>query len=410
MARVLPPTAGGEAALMSHILYISYTGILQPLGSSQVLSYLELIAREHEVSLLSYERIEDLDDAESVSQLQTRIRDAGIHWQKLRYHKRPGGIATLWDIGCGLLKALAINRHKHVDIVHCRSYVPSAIGIILKKSSRCKYLFDIRGFWVDERVDGGLWKQGGVAYRVGKWFERKFYLAADAVVSLTHAGISEIEKFHYLQGRMPPCYMIPTCTDLERFRPITVPKERPLTIGYLGAAGTWYMFKETARCFHLLTKLRPDVRFLIVNRHEHESIRRHLQHEGVSDDRVELTSASFEEVPEVISRMDATVFMIKPLFSKTASAPTKLGEFLACGKPCLVNAGIGDMASILSVANTGVALQGYDENQLLEGLKDLLKLVADPRTSKRCRETAKMQFSLRKGVQSYLEIYSTLTR
>lgn len=396
---------------MSHILYISYTGVLQPLGQSQVLSYLEPITGKYEVTLISYERHEDLEDEESISLMQTRMEAAGINWERLRYHKRPGGIATFWDIGCGLVKALAVTRRKAVDIVHCRSYVPSVIGICLKRFSGCKYLFDIRGFWVDERVDGGLWKKGGIAYKVGKWFEKKFFLAADAVVSLTYAGIREIEKFDYLQGRVPSCYMIPTCADLKRFTQLSGEESlKPLTIGYLGATGTWYQFEETVRCFSLLRKMKPEVKFLILNRHEHQQIKIHLKREGIPDDCVELTSARFEDVPAMISRMDATIFFIKPLYSKTASAPTKLGEFLACGKPCLVNAGVGDMEAIVLERRTGVCVRGFDDASLSDGLRELLALIDDPQTFHRCRQTAEEFFSLEQGVKSYRDIYQSLVK
>ena len=41
--------------------------------------------------------------------------------------------------------------------------------------------------------------------------------------------------------------------------------------------------------------------------------------------------------------MNAGIFFIKPTFSKKASMPTRLGEYLASGVPCLCNTGIGDI-------------------------------------------------------------------
>ena len=44
------------------ILYVSYDGMLEPLGQSQVLAYLERLADGYEVNLLSFEKPSDTLD------------------------------------------------------------------------------------------------------------------------------------------------------------------------------------------------------------------------------------------------------------------------------------------------------------------------------------------------------------
>ena len=179
-------------------------------------------------------------------------------------------------------------------------------------------------------------------------------------------------------------------------------------LGYVGSAGTWYLFDEVATCFSHLLRLLPDARLLIVNRGEHSYIRERLTAAGVPDSAVELTTATHDEVPGLMSRMDAGVFFIKPVFSKQASAPTKLAEFLGCGIPCLGNAGVGDMAEILENDKVGVALESFDEDDLLKGLQRLLALVEDTTTSTRCINSAKRHFFLDEGVSRYLYVYQQL--
>src|SRR5690606_9927852 len=134
-------------------------------------------------------------------------------------HKRLSLLATLWDIAVGTAGWRLVRRHG-LGIVHARSYVPRTMALLVKGLTGAKFVFDMRGFWVDERVDGGLWKRGGILYRGGKWVERKLLRSADHVVSLTHAGVREMRGFGYLQERMPPMTVIPTCADLDRFRPL----------------------------------------------------------------------------------------------------------------------------------------------------------------------------------------------
>ncbi len=143
------------------VMYLSYDGILEPLGHSQVLRYLERLAPAHKIILISFEKPEDWQQIEAREALRAHINATGITWIPLRYHKWPSALATMFDIAQGVIVgSWVVMRHK-ISIVHARSYVPSVIALALKKLFRLKYIFDMRGFWADERVDGGLWPAGG---------------------------------------------------------------------------------------------------------------------------------------------------------------------------------------------------------------------------------------------------------
>lgn len=391
------------------ILYLSYSGMLEPLGQSQVLAYQERLVRDHPVHIVSFERPEDWQDVPRREAVAERMRAAGIAWHPQRYHKRFSVLATLWDITVGIVVGLRLVRRHALGIVHARSYVSSAMALVIKRLTGAKYIFDMRGFWADERVDGGLWPRDGRMYRVAKWFERRFLLNADHVVSLTRAAVRIMQGFDYLQGRMPPMTVIPTCADLSRFRPMPASKTG-FVLGYVGSAGTWYLFDAAVASFAALRQLRSDARFLILNRGDHSYIRERLSAGGVPLEVVELRSAGHEEVPAQMARMHAGVFFIKPLFSKQASAPTKLGEFLGCGLPCLSNEGVGDMAEVLSDDRVGIAVDALDSDSLRQGVSDLLGLCNDPGVQQRCVDGAERHFSLRRGVEAYASIYRSLAQ
>lgn len=391
------------------ILYISYDGMLEPLGQSQVLAYLKRLAVGRRIHLISFEKAGDLGDTKERKRIARDIEVSGIVWHPMRYHKRPSALATAWDIFIGTVFGYWLVLRYRLHIVHARSYVPSVMALALKRLTGVRYIFDMRGFWVDERVDGGLWPRGGRMYRIAKVFERHFLLSADHVVSLTHAAVREMILFEYLQANKPTVTVIPTCVDLALFNPMLIERScKSFVLGYVGTVGTWYLFDETVACFLLLLHLRPDARFLIVNRGEHAYIQARLIAAGVPDTKVELITATHAEVPRQMARMDAGVFFIKPVYSKQASAPTKLAEFLGCGIPCLSNVGVGDIAEVLEGEHVGVALASFDEFLMAEGLKQLLKLVADPDTRGRCVEAAGKHFSLGEGVDRYSSIYEQI--
>jgi len=387
------------------VLYISYDGMLEPLGQSQVLAYLERLAADRPIHLISFEKPEDWRDLARRKAVDERIAKAGIGWHPMRYHRRPSAPATAYDIAAGSLRAIAVARKYRVPIVHARSYVPGLMALAVKSAIGAKFLFDMRGFWPDERVDGGLWPANGALYRAAKKVERRLLLNADHVVTLTHASVQELEKLPYLHGRMPPISVIPTCADLDKFTIQGPPQRDPFVLGYVGSVGTWYMLDEMLDCFRALQKELPDVYLLFVNRREQSFIRERIRQAGIEESRVEIVAAEHDDVPKLIGRMNAGMALIKPVYSKISSAPTKLAEYLGCGVPCLGNAGVGDVDDILESNRVGVALGDFSDTGIRRNVHRLIELTLDPDIQRRCRVVALEQFSLERGVEGYNAIY-----
>jgi glycosyltransferase involved in cell wall biosynthesis len=391
------------------ILYISYDGMLEPLGQSQVLAYLERLALGRRIHLISFEKANDWADRARRQRVAERIAAAGIRWHPLRYHKRPSAAATAYDIATGSAVAVAIARRDRIGIVHARSYVPGLMALAVKRATGARFLFDMRGFWADERVDGGLWPANGRLYRAAKGVERRLLLAADHVVTLTHASEAELRAWSYLRQRAPPITVIPTCTDLDRFRIQGPPQLEPFVLGYVGSVGTWYLLDEMLRCFVLFRRELPDSRLLIVNRGENALIRARIQKLGIDEAAAELVAADHSDVPRLIAGMSAALAFYAPSFSRLACSPTKIGEYLGSGVPILASAGVGDVNGLVERERVGAVVSGFSDEELRSGLSQLLNLLAEPeRLQKRCREVAENEFSLDRGAQAYAAIYDQL--
>jgi glycosyltransferase involved in cell wall biosynthesis len=271
-----------------------------------------------------------------------------------------------------------------------------------------RFLFDMRGFWADERVDGGLWPRDGRLYRMAKRWEQRFLATADHIVTLTHASARELAARPEIATRNAPVTVIPTCADLDRFVPPSRPPGEPFTFGYVGSIGTWYLFAETLAAFRACLDVRPDTRLLVVNRNEHQAVRAAVAAAGIPEERLELMAARHAEVPALVQRMHVAAALIRPCYSKMASAPTKLAEYLGCGVPCLGNAGVGDMHEILEDNRVGVSLVDFASGTVTDAVHRLVALTDDPATSARCVATAQRLFSRDAGVAAYDRILSTL--
>ena len=390
------------------ILYISYDGVMEPLGQSQVLAYLEKLAPGRKIHLISYEKPRDWRDRARREAMARRLTVKGIRWHPLRYHKSPTAPATAYDVAAGTVWAIALVMRHRLGIIHARSYVAALVALMVKRATGAKFLFDMRGLWADERVDGGLWPANGRLYRIAKQMERRFLLNADHVVTLTHASEAEVRSFPYLIAGAPPISVIPTCADLNRFTVQGPPATSPFVLGYIGSVGTWYLLDEMLQCFRQVQHLEPNSQLLIVNRGEQELIRNRAVALGIDLSRVEIAAAEHHDMPRMIGRMSAGMALIRPVYSKIASAPTKLAEYLGCGVPVLGNAGVGDMETILEGRQVGVTLPNFSNEAILAGIQQLRRLSGDTGIQERCRRTAAELFSLEAGVARYVAAYEQM--
>lgn len=397
-------------------LYISYDGVLEPLGQSQVLSYLFGLSASCRQTLISFEKPADLAHADKVSKMEVSLRDAGIRWIRLTYHKRPAVVSTLYDAAVGLLAGLAACVRKRVQVVHARGYVPALIALALKWLAGPKFLFDMRGFWADEKVDGEHWSRESVIYAITKRCERRFFESADAIVSLTEAGATAVRGLGYAIRPATKIEVIPTCTDLATFTP--GPKDTGLVrrlgleghrvVGCVGSMSNWYLREQMLDYLRLLVRHAASLKILIVTREDEDRLRADAAKAGIPGDRLVVAQAEFSDMPAYMRLMDAGLFFIRVCFSKKGSAATKLGEFLACGVPVIINDGIGDSGWLVRKHGVGVVLADTTVPEYERSLPAVNALFDDRVIRARCRQTAEQCFDLNGGIRRYAAIYRDL--
>jgi glycosyltransferase involved in cell wall biosynthesis len=401
---------------MSHVLYLSHDGALDPLGQSQILPYLQRLSRPPvAITLLTFEKPQCLRDRTTVQQLRRTLAQAGIAWVPLRYHRRPPVVSTLWDLCRGLVRALAIVRRQRVTLVHARGYVGAALAVILKRLTGVRVLFDMRELWVDGRVDGGRWRRGGCLHRLGKRAEQWCLLRSDAVVSLTEDGRRLIERFTYWTPPVPPITVIPTCVDVARFANHRVPVDRRpaelegrRVIVYLGSLGSWYRLDAMVSGFREALAAWPDALFLLLTP-QVELARRGCLAGGLAPEQVMARTVAHADVPRWLRWAEMSLYFIAPSFAKRSSCPTKLGESLAAGLPVLTNTGVGDTDALVASRRIGILVDAFSPAALQRGWSQMLELLAEGEALReRCRQTAQEVFGLEQGVGRYAALYRTL--
>lgn len=391
-------------AVNPQVLYLSYDGLTDPLGQSQILPYLTGLSADYSITIISFEkRVRFKNQREAVEKI---CSEYGIHWAPQKYHKWPPILSTMYDVWRLYRKTNALHKRYNFRIVHCRSYITSLIGLSLKRRYGIKFIFDMRGFWADERVDGGLWNLKNPLYKtIYRYFKRKeilFLKESDHIVALTENAKTEI-----LSWNVPTSVtVIPCCVDAMLFDParyIEVDKEKlrkelrlsvdDYIVLYLGSLGTWYMVDEMLKVFSLLKKENPNAKFLMVTPDSHDF------GEYSHRESIIMKSVLRDDVPLYISIAHVAIFFIKPAYSKKASSPTKIGELLAMNIPVICNEGWGDVSYYATHLN-GIRIMKQGEEELQSAISGI-----DPKGN---REWALQHLSLAKGVVCYKNVYHSL--
>ncbi|WP_027000929.1 glycosyltransferase [Eisenibacter elegans] len=392
---------------MSHttptVIYLSYDGLTDPLGQSQILPYLQgLAAAGYRFCVISAEK------PEAYRLRSDNIRaqlGAHIEWYPVFYHKSPPVLSTLWDLNRMWRQLRRLIHQKQTALIHCRSYPVSLLGLRAKRRFGLPFIFDMRGFWADERVEGGLWPlKSPVFRRIYRYFKAKEqqYLQESAhTISLTHNAAEEIRRWQL--PRLSPITVIPCCVDTTLFCPaVGVSTAKPYALAYLGSLGTWYMLPEMLDFFVCLRQSYPQARFLFITRDAPSLVYQAAEARQIPAEALTVVAAERHEVPHYLAQAQASVFFIRPTFSKKASSATKLGELLAMGIPVIGNADIGDQGLILPQA--GAMVQAFNQAEYRRVVAQWPQLMA--LQPEELRTLGLRYFSLQEGISRYEAVYA----
>ncbi|HMC98954.1 MAG TPA: glycosyltransferase [Ferruginibacter sp.] len=391
-----------------------------PLGQSQVLPYLQGLSKKgFTIHLLSCEKTESFTKNKSL--VADMLRGYDIHWHILPYTKNPPALSTWYDIKKLKQNAARLFRQQHIDLVHTRPGVPALVGLWMKKKFGVKFLHDIREFYADSRVEGGMWNlKNPVFKKIYDFFKKREaeeVQQADGIVCLTYAAEKIIKELpEYKQGT--PLDVIPCSADLQLFDPSTISIEQRsalktalelddhLVVSYLGSIGGWYLIAEMMRFCKMLIEKKPGVKFLFISPHRHAAIVAAAESFGVPSSAIITKKASRKEVPMYLSLSDLSLFFIKPCYSKLSSSPTKHGEIMAMGIPLITNSGVGDVKEIVLKYDSGIVLDEFSDEAFSTAIERISQLNRfDPA---KIREGANEFYSLETAIEKYYKIYTAI--
>jgi glycosyltransferase involved in cell wall biosynthesis len=394
----------------NRILYITRNGLLEPLGQSQVFSYLKGLSKNYKISLISFEKPEDRYDQNAFEDVQRECDKYAIGWLPQRFFYRPRFIAPAWSMVVFLFLCLRELRKGNVALIHARSYLPAAVALFVFKLTGTPFIFDMRALWPEELITAGRLSRGSVMHKAILFFERACLRNAAAVVSLTNAAVDYLHDVYPEELKEQRVVVIPTCADLDRFKPVKDSSGGSNIGPVYGCLGTvlsgWFRL-EWLRMFLIETASRdPVARFEIVTRDDPEEVIRQLSLDESLASRLRIYSMPSQQVHVSVQGHSASImFYAGGEISELGRSPTRMAEILGCGLPVVANPGVGDVAQVIEKYGVGVLVTEGAPAAMFEAIDKLEKLMIDPELPKRCRQAAEEIFSLESGTEAYRELY-----
>ncbi|WP_371170236.1 glycosyltransferase [Aliiroseovarius sp. 2305UL8-7] len=397
-------------------IFITNNGLSDHIGISQVLPYLEgLAARGHQLACVSVER--PAKRHTYAEQVAPRLERAGVmHTPILRSRSPLAGKLERFAMPSQLQHRLdALVRSFHPDLIHCRSYMPLGAVLNANQHHGIPFLFDMRGFWVDERCEAGVWK-GPLGKRAADHFRRREVQAinrAAATVTLTHDAKSLIAMRRGQAGT--PIETIPCSVDQSRFKPDSSLRGRmrlelglqdhDVVLAHLGSTGPLYEVGSTYRLMAALRRQGMSAKLLMIGS---QTCRQHIRAAKrigiiLSHDDLICRQVPHDQVPALLNAADIGLsFRIASKSSLGVSA-TKVGEYQSCGLPVISNTGVGDIHEIIPDRRYGLVLASHDD-AAIENAANVIA-TAPFATRAEIRAHAADRFSMIRACDMYDRIY-----
>ncbi len=326
------------------VIYLSFDGLTDPLGQSQILPYIKGLSKHgYRFYVISFEKSKYYKKIGNEVRKQCQYHN--ITWIQLKYTNKPSVLSTLLNILILYYVTLKLHKKHQFNFIHCRCYVTSLVGLAIKKRKNIKFLFDMRSFWADQRVEGNIWNKNNLVYKkIYSFFKKKekqFLLLSDKIVILTHAAKNYVVQNYNIQENK--IEVIPCATSFSNKNyGCTEDNTEQIKLAYLGSVRSVYLPDEMFLFFSIFLKKYPNAKFHILTYEDKDYFLPYLLKYKIDKSKLLVKFVYHNDVFSELSTCNLGLCFIKQSFSSIGVSNTKFAEMLAANLPVVCN-NIGDL-------------------------------------------------------------------
>jgi glycosyltransferase involved in cell wall biosynthesis len=378
-----------------NILYITYWSADSPLSKSSAWPFLRAVLGMPEVDRVFYATIER--EAEPVP------FDAAIAHQKLKHLplqvalKKPYAFWKALEPG-RVRRALSESvKGLSVDLVVARCSPSALYAVPISQGLKVPLIMESFEPHAEDMVHSGVWKPGGLKYRLQRKAEKEALKRARFVYTVSNRYKERLTR----EGHDPSRISAMPCTvpmDAFAFKPEARKAVRQsLDIGaeavvgiYAGKFGGLYYDEEAFVAYRsAFDHFGTDNFYLILlTAMSKAEVAERAEHAGIPMERIAVLFVDHAKVPDYLSAADFAFSMIRHNPSSPFCSPIKNGEYWACGLPIFSSDFGGDDIDVVQNEKAGVVVQADDVAAFRQAMQEMDALLQAPDIKQRMRRVA----------------------
>jgi glycosyltransferase involved in cell wall biosynthesis len=312
------------------------------------------------------------------------------------------------------MRAMIRNVRERTDLFHCRSYFGAFFPAVADIFRGVPYVFDTRGYWVDEKIEAGRWFQDAASRAIARRVECELYRRASGVVTLTELASEDVRWGRFGKPRSTERVIcVPTCVDYDRF---TIERAGAphdflndgLIIAYVGSLNPSYEYRASMKLAARILNRSPQAKFLAMTSQTSDMSLLADEYEIPTTRRL-ITEVAYDDVHLWMPWIDVgLMLLVNPNQAKRASMPTKLAEFFATGVAPISHGANSEVVDWVHRARSGVVLKDLSDESLQNAVDFAAQGAPSHDVLERARRVAEGHFSLDSGVRRYDSLFRDL--
>ena len=289
-------------------------------------------------------------------------------------------------------------------------------GWWLAFSRQIPFVFEVRDLWPESLTAVGVSGEDSMLHQTLAAIAGFLYERADKIVVVTPAFKERlIEDWRVPADKIA---VVENGVEVDVFSPEAVVREKPraqlgvegkFVASYIGTMGNAHGL-ETLLDAATALRQNPHVVFLLIGEGaEKEKIKAQAQSRGLTNIRF-LDQQPREKIPAYILASDTCLVLLKKTDVFKTVIPTKMLEFMACGRPVILGVD-GQARQILEEAAAGIAIEPENAEALARAISHLN---ANPKLAaimgQKGREYTVKNFSRGRTAEKYIDVLKGITK
>ena len=390
---------------MKRILYITYDGLLDPLGQNQILPYiLGLNSNGYKFVILSFEK--DDKNILKIINLKRYLNSKDIIWVNLTF--KSGIINIFSRFLRGAITTFNLSKRYDLSGVHLRGAYPGII--FLMSFINNKVIYDLRAF-LGQSFDCKRLPNFWPIKFVFLYLEKIIIKNSQGIVILDESAKDFLRKNYNYQKT---CKVIPTSTDLSNytFDRKTKNTKKEIKFVFLGGGRYPYLPIQAIKFFIKFSNQGFRCSLDFINEKENLKIKQLIEKSGLSQKKCQVKYVEPALIPKVLSKYDCGLVFIDKGKWLSMCSPTKIGEYLAAGLHIVGLQGIHALDRLSKNYYCADLINPqYYKGEIINlnfNSKEISENILSNERQKRSINVAKRIYDLKKANDKYLDLYKKL--